>query len=73
MGSRLIAATVLLLCASVAWTIARTEDIPFEKHLIEEVGESAFSDLRAPLQEQSRNSPTETAVRPRVGRAVSFI
>jgi hypothetical protein len=39
----------------------------------EEVGESAFSDLRAPLQEQSRNSPTETAVRPRVGRAVSFI
>ena len=39
----------------------------------EEVEETAFSDLRAPLQERSRNSPTETAVRPRVGRAVSFI
>jgi hypothetical protein len=29
-GFRLIAAAVLLLCASVAWTIGRTEDIPFE-------------------------------------------
>ena len=35
MGSRLIAAAVLLLCAGVAWTIGRTEDIPFEKHLID--------------------------------------
>jgi hypothetical protein len=33
--SRLIAAAVLALCASVAWTIGRTEDIPFEKHLID--------------------------------------
>jgi hypothetical protein len=39
----------------------------------EEVEETALSDLRAPLQERSRNSPTETTVRPRVGRAVSFI
>jgi hypothetical protein len=32
----------------------------------EEVEETAVSDLRAPLQERLRNSPTETAVRPRV-------
>ena len=39
----------------------------------EAVQEAAFSDLRAPLQERSRNSPPETAVRPRVGSALSFI
>src|SRR5947209_3530255 len=35
MGSRPIAAAVLALCASIAWTIGRTEDIPFEKHSID--------------------------------------
>ena len=39
----------------------------------EAVEETVFSDPRAPFQERSRNSPPETAVRPRVGRALSSI
>jgi hypothetical protein len=39
----------------------------------EEVEETAVFDLRAPLQEQSGNSPVETTARARVGHAVSFI
>ena len=39
----------------------------------EEVEETVFSDLRAPFQERSRNSPPENAVRPRVGRTLSSI
>jgi hypothetical protein len=35
MGSRPIVAVLVLLCATVAWTLTRPDDIPFEKHTLD--------------------------------------